>query len=287
MLPGGHLDSHGGQSTANRRMPEHIVGRGGFFDPAQVETVELPHPVDRLRHIPHLVGVDGELHIVAEFFAHHFTPASIVGDGDTHLGLEAAPPFGPQLAAQFTHLALGVAEPPRRRDVGRVTIAQQFSGTRLFARRLATKQVECLIATQRIAEIPEVDAIDELLGGEFAHELPNRHAAGAGPQVPHGVHDGRRGEVDDPLLGAEPTQLTVAGEAPPEAGHIAGDLVEIAPHHMMCERIDGGATQVVTAPDGEREAVPLEPVAMVGGENGVGRRVVGVGVGGVGPVEVQ
>ena len=56
---------------------------------------------------------------------------------------------------------------------------------------------------------------------------------------------------------------------------------------MMCERIDGGATQVVTAPDGEREAVPLEPVAMVGGENGVGRRVVGVGVGGVGPVEVQ
>ena len=56
---------------------------------------------------------------------------------------------------------------------------------------------------------------------------------------------------------------------------------------MMCERIDGGATQVVTAPDGERETVPLEPVGMVGGENRVGRRIVGVGVGGIGAVEVQ
>ena len=111
-------------------------------------------------------------------------------------------------------------------------------------------------------------------GVEVGDQPPQRHARLLGPQVPHGVDEGSRGEVDDALLRSEPTELTVVGQPPPEDRTFSGQLVERAAHHERRQRLDGGAAQVVAPPDGEGHPDAL--VWAVGLEHRERTRVVGV-----------
>ncbi len=38
-------------------MPEHVVRTGRLFDPPRVDIRQITHPVDGLRHVPRLIGV--------------------------------------------------------------------------------------------------------------------------------------------------------------------------------------------------------------------------------------
>ena len=87
--------------------------------------------------------------------------------------------------------------------------------------------------------------------------------------------------MDDALFRAEPAQLRVGREAPPEAGEVGRDVVEALADDEVTERVDRRGAHFVAAPDRERQAVPFE--AGVGPQDHVRRRVVGIDVHGVGP----
>ena len=86
--------------------------------------------------------------------------------------------------------------------------------------------------------------------------------------------------MNDALLGPQPAQLRFAGEAVPEPAEVRRDVAEIAADDKMPERFDGGRAHFVAAADRKRQAVPFE--AAVGLEDDVRRRIVGIGVHGVG-----
>ena len=105
-------------------------------------------------------------------------------------------------------------------------------------------------------------------------------AFGLAVKIPDRVDDGREREVNDALLGTEPAQLRFAGEAVPEPAEVRRDVVEVAADDEMTERLDGGRAHFVAAADRERQAVSFEPA--VGLEDDIRRRVVGIGMHGVG-----
>ena len=146
MFAGSHLDAKGRERATNFGVAKNVVGRGGLFNPAQVEAIELTHPLDGLRHVPYLIGIDHQLHIVAEFFAHDLAASTIGDNRDAHFGLEAAPPFAVELLAQVANFGLGVTQPASRSDVGRVTIGHKFGSSRRLARGCSAQYLECFVA---------------------------------------------------------------------------------------------------------------------------------------------
>ncbi len=91
--------------------------------------------------------------------------------------------------------------------------------------------------------------------------------------------------MDNTLLRSEPAELAVGDKASPKGRHVGGDVLEVAPDHVMGEQVDSGDAQLGPPPDCEREAVPRQAVGMVGLEDDIGRGIVGVCVHRIRPVE--
>ena len=87
----------------DRGVAEHVVGARRLLDPPQAERLEVPHPLDRLPDVPHLVGV-GHQRQVADLLAHHLAAPDVGRDVDADLRLEAPPAVGERGAAQVAHL---------------------------------------------------------------------------------------------------------------------------------------------------------------------------------------
>ena len=117
--------------------------------------------------------------------------------------------------------------------------------------------------------------------------LPQREPGALGAQVPQRVDDRADRHVHDALLGAEPAQLRVVHESSRRGAHVREERLDVLAEQVAAERLEGGDLHVVAPPDGEDERVALEPVAGVGTDHDVGRRVVGVGVHRVRPVELE
>ena len=281
MLAGGHAD--GPHAAADSRVAEHVVGVGGFLDPPQAGRGELVGPVDGLADVPHLVGVGHQLAVVADLLAHHLAAAAVGRHVDAHLGLEAGPPVAQRGLAAPAHFVLRVAEPARGGDVGGIAVASQLRQAVGTPRPHAGQHLQRPGLVHLVAQVPEVDAVHELGGLQVRHQLPHRHAALLGPQVPHCVHQRGGSEVDDALVRAEPAQLRVVGDRTPERAHVVGEVAQAAPHHQRGQRLDGRAAQVVAGADGERHPVAL--VRPVGVQHDIGGGVVGVRVVGIRPVE--
>ena len=66
------------------------------------------------------------------------------------------------------------------------------------------QKVQCFLAGERVREVPHVGGVDEFFRGHVGKQLPQRLAGPARGHVPHGVHHGGEGEVDDAFLRAEP-----------------------------------------------------------------------------------
>src|SRR5918998_765186 len=90
--------------------------------------------------------------------------------------------------------------------------------------------------------------------------------------------------MDDALLGPDPPELAVPRNVAPEGAHVLRERLEGSPDNQRGEGLDGGDAQLVAAPDGEGEAVPLEVGVRL--QDRVGRRVVRGLVHGVRAVEV-
>ena len=64
--------------------------------------------------------------------------------------------------------------------------------------------------------------------------------------------------MDRALFRADPAELAVAGERPPERRHVGGDVGEREPDNQRLQGLDGGDADLVAAPAGEGQAVPLQ-----------------------------
>ena len=82
----------------------------------------------------------------------------------------------------------------------------------------------------------------------IGEQLPQRLALALRPEIPDGVDDRGRGEMDHALLGPQPAQLRVRRRGYARTAHVADDLSERAPDHERLERTDGGDADLVSAP---------------------------------------
>ena len=144
--------------------------------------------------------------------------AQVLGRVAADLHLHVAPAFGHGGPAAAADLVVGEAEPADRRRVGGEAVAAHLCfalGTRVG---VALQELNRFLRRDRVGEVAEVDAADDLLRAHVGHELPQRLALGARPQVPHGVDQRGGGEVDRALLRPDPAQLRVAGDARARSG---------------------------------------------------------------------
>ena len=154
----------------------------------------------------------------------------------------------------------------------------------LSPRCRCAQQVDGFLRRDRVGDVAEVDGGNDLLGGEVGEQAPDGHAPRLCPEIPDGVHDRRRREVDDALLGSEPAELVLGGEAAPEAGEVAGDALERAAHHERLERTDRGDADLGATAVREREPMARK-IGVVGIQDHVRGGVVRAAVHRVRPVE--
>src|SRR5258708_3073124 len=83
------------------------------------------------------------------------------------------------------------------------------------------------------------------------------------------------------FLRANPSELAFEREALPKAAEVGDYLVILRAYDQMLQCADGGDYNFVAAAERERHAVGFDAIARVGGQDYVGRRIVGVGMHGV------
>ena len=93
-------------------MAKNIIQAGRFLNPREIVVLEFADPFNGLRHIPDLVGVDGDGDVRADRFTGELQPAQVVLKvlADLELDLLEAHDLG-LLLGQADHLLVGIAEP--------------------------------------------------------------------------------------------------------------------------------------------------------------------------------
>ena len=173
-------------------------------------------------------------------------------------------------------LLVRIADPARRGRVRRIARFDDLELALRTARLPGAQHRDRFLRCEDVVDVPEVDGRHELLGREIREQPPERLALELGPEVPNGVDDGARRQMDRALLGSDPSQLRVGDEAPPEAAHVLADAVERPADHERLERADRRNADFGAPAAREGEAVTLE--ADVRRQHDVGGRVVRVGV---------
>ena len=264
--------------AADRGVAQDVVGAGRLFDPEQLVWLQPRHVFDRLADVPRLVRVDHQRAVPADLFAHELAAVLVLGGVAAHLQLEARPAVGQRLPAQLADAVVGVPHPADRGDVRRIAVAEHLRLAGGARRHVAAQDVERFVRRQRVAQVAEVDAGDDLFRRHVGDELPHRLALDLRPEVPGGVDDGRRRKVDRALLRPDPPQLAVAGHLAPEPRHAGGDRLQRLADDQRRQRVRGGDADLVAAADRERHAVALDAVGAVRLQHHVGCGIVGVGV---------
>ena len=262
-------DEHRADPTADRRVPEDVVGARGLLDPVRVERRELLHPLDGLRHLPDLVGVDGDADVRAHRRAGDRHPPDVLLEVAADLELDDREAVLDGLDREPLQLLVVVAEPPWSRAVRRIALGQQGRGPLRPSRLRLAQDGERVLRCEDVSEVAEVDQLDDLLWRELGEQRPQRLALPLGAQVPQRVDHRTGGHVDHPLLGAEPAQLRVAGELAPERPEGTQRRLDVAPDDPVSERPDRHCLDVVATSGREHEAVPVVPVACVGRDHHV------------------
>ena len=130
------------------------------------------------------------------------------------------------------------------------------------------------VGCQRVGDVLEVDAGDDLLGRHIGQQLPQRLALDLGVEIPDGVDQGGRGQVDNALFRAEPAELRVAGQFAGECGKVLGDAAQRTAFDEAKEVFERGDAQLGPATERERQAVALE--FRICRQDAVGGGVVGI-----------
>jgi hypothetical protein len=174
-------------------------------------------------------------------------------------------------------LLVTIAEPAGRGSVAGIALPLQDRLPFDLADLGPAEELQRLLGRDRIGEIPEVDDADEFLRAHVRNQLPDRFAGFLGPEVPDGIDDRTRGEVDGALVRPDPAQLAVSREIAPEPAGVVLDKVEVKSDHEVAHGLNGGTADVVAAPDGEGEAVTRQ-IRMIGREYHIGGGIVRVRV---------
>jgi hypothetical protein len=160
---------------------------GRFFDEPRVELRQFPDPCDRLRDVPNLIGVDHHVCVGSHFVAEDAAAPKVILEVAADLDLEVRPTALLEVAALFAERLVAVAEPTGGGGVAGVTGGDEFLDPRRFRRLLAAKDFDRLAGGDRVGEVTEIDAIDELFGGHLADQSPDRLPFRPGPQIPNGI----------------------------------------------------------------------------------------------------
>src|SRR5215211_8848805 len=105
--------------------------------------------------------------------------------------------------------------------------AQHLGLTVRLRRFVPAQHLESFLACDRVGNVAEVYARDELFGAHVREELPERFVFGLRIEVPDGIDDGGRSEVDNTLLRSDPPELAVSRDVTPESAHV------------LCKRLEG------------------------------------------------
>ena len=266
-LPRG--DPDGRDRLSDPRVTQHVVGAGRLLDPQRVELGEDAHRGDSLLHPPDLVRVHHQAAVGAERLADQGGTAGIRLEILADLHLHVAEPAGDRLAHESRHLFVVVAQPAGRGRVGRVSDLEELQLPFLAAGDPGAKEIDCLLRTEDVVDVPEIDRGHELLRTKVQEEAPERHPAALGPEVPDGVHDCTDGHVHGALLRPDPAKLPVRDERAPEGSQVAGDALQAAADDERLECPDAGDADLVAAAARKGEPVAGEPLAGVGVQNHV------------------
>src|ERR1017187_7567026 len=223
VLARGDPDVQRGKRLCDRRVPQDFARARRLLDPQGAAVRELLHPLDGLGDVPALVRVDHHGQAGPDLGAHDRAPAPVVVHVGAHLDLEARPALGERLPAQPADLVVRVPEPPGGRRVGGIA---RGDDRRLPCRPRGSQPLEHvagLRGSQGVGKVPPVDKLDDLRGRKARKQAPEGLALDLGPEIPERVDYGRRRKVDDPLFRAEPAQLAVARQVPPEGAGRAGE----------------------------------------------------------------
>ena len=125
---------------------------------------------------------------------------------------------------------------------------------------VAFQQVERQRRRQGIGDVTEIDSRYDLLGRHVGEIKPKRLAGALGQQVPDGVDDGGRGEMNDALFRAQPPILAVAHQTAPEAGKIILNPVKAATDDLRQQRVDRCHDKIGTAAQRERKAMAFQTI---------------------------
>ncbi len=211
--------------------------------------------LDRGRHVPDLVRVDGQAGLLAHRLAGDRAPALVVRQRRADLDLHLAEAVGDRFGAQRGQLLVGIAEPAGPGGVGGVAVPAQRGDPVLPAGRAALEQFHRLVRGERVGQVAEVDQARELLRAHPREQQPQRLTRAAGGQVPARVEDRAGGHVHHAAGRAEPVQRAVADQPPPEAAEVGQHLVQVLARQERLEQADRRELDVVAAADGEREPV--------------------------------
>ena len=88
VFTGGDTDRRDG--FADGSVSEDVVGARRLLDPQRLELGELLDPVDGLRHVPHLVGVDHEVGVPTDDLARDTEAPDVVLEVRADLELDVA-----------------------------------------------------------------------------------------------------------------------------------------------------------------------------------------------------
>ena len=262
--------------------PSTSSGLRRLLDPAQVERLRAArtHSIASV-DVPHLVGVGHQRR------RRRRAPRASRSQRRTSAGmsmptfvLKLVQPSASAARHSVADLVLGVAEPAGRRDVRRVAVAPQLLGAASAARRLERAQhVDRLVRRERVGDVAEVDARRRAAPASCRQTschtgLPSRlahrsHTALTSAAVARWI---------TPFSGPSQRSWLSLVSRRHEAGHVAGELVEVAARRRGA-RAPRWRRRHRSLP---RPMVKVKPwpadVRSSVCEDDVGGRVVGIGV---------
>lgn len=162
VFAGGHAD--GADAPGDGGVAEHVVGAGRLLDPVRVVRGERADPLDGGVDVPALVGVDRDGEVGAAHLAGGGEAADVVLEVGADLELDLGEALVEGLLAQAAQLVVVVAEPAGRGGVGRVAVGPQVGDALRLALLALAQELQRLVAGEGVAEVAEVDHLDELLG---------------------------------------------------------------------------------------------------------------------------
>ena len=123
-----------------------------------------------------------------------------------------------RLLAEPPQLLVVIAEPARRGRVAGIALASRaWRCARPCRPRAFLRIASASSRRDRVGQVAEIDDADDLLRRHVGDQPPDRLAGLLGQQVPDGVDHRAGGQMHGALVRADPAQLAVAGQVPPEA----------------------------------------------------------------------